>query len=505
MSGKYAKLKRDWSLRGWSDVPMVLSNCITGEVRQLNQKGFYVAESCDGNSDFDSLAYLPEHHAVLDELIKEGIAEACQDGDSIEPIQKYRKAENPCLRGIHWCVTGLCNLNCRHCYMESPSKRYGELPFEDMVRLVEQFERANVLQVSLTGGEPFLRKDILDIVALLAEKRIHLNQIYSNGLLITDNHLHIIKKLGFSPGFQISFDGVGAHDHMRGVKGIEARVIMAIRRVRAAGFPVVVATSIDRTNIDRLHETYTLMKDLAVHSWRISSPQKTGNWRGATTNVSMDKEMSMFLPLLERWSLDGKPFYIQLGGFFRGGPTPIEEAPIHNPPKLKGTVPIRSAAASTRYRSQPGSLESKPSMNGQETPNYTPENYDCASCRERLNLLPDGTLFPCPAYVDSTMQERMPNLLREDLSKVWAKSFLREIADMKKKDLFAKNPECAVCELFAKCGLGCRASALTETGDLMAKDPISCELWKNGYKKRFEELAIAATNSRKGDGGVESA
>jgi radical SAM protein with 4Fe4S-binding SPASM domain len=123
-----------------------------------------------------------------------------------------------------------------------------------------------------------------------------------------------------------------------------------------------------------------------------------------------------------------------------------------------------------------------------EWPGYTPESYDCAACREQPNVLPDGTLVPCPGYVDSIVQARMPNLLREDLSKVWASSFLRQIADMKKKDLFARNPECAACELFKECGLGCRASALTETGDLMAKDPLACELYKKGYKQPFRDL-----------------
>jgi radical SAM protein with 4Fe4S-binding SPASM domain len=90
--------------------------------------------------------------------------------------------------------------------------------------------------------------------------------------------------------------------------------------------------------------------------------------------------------------------------------------------------------------------------------------------------------------VDSILQARMPNLLREDLSQVWTRSFLRQIADMKKKDLFARNPECVACELFKECGMGCRASALTETGDLMAKDPLACEVCRMDYKKQFPDL-----------------
>jgi radical SAM protein with 4Fe4S-binding SPASM domain len=456
---RFAKLKKDWMLRGWSDVPFALVNWAIRDQRELKRRSFYVAECCDGKTDFDSLAFLPEHHVLLDKLIKEGIAEPCQEGDSIEDWQRYRKAENPRLSGIHWCVTGLCNLNCRHCCMEAATGRYGELLFEDMVRLIEQFERANVIEVSLTGGEAFLRKDLLDIIRLLAQKKIRLGEILSNGLLITEEHLKGIRKTGFSPVFQISFDGVGGHDHMRGAEGIEQGVIDSIQRVRAAGFPVVIATSIDKLNIGRLADTYELMKRLGVLSWSIVPPQELGNWRGTTTATSRDEEAEVCAPLLERWLRDGKPFSIQLALFFRSDQSRL-------------VASGRKAAEKT-----------------QDTPNFTPDSYDCGQCREQPNLLPDGTLLPCPGYVDSLLHERMPNLLREELSSVWAHSLLRHIADMKKKDLLDRNLECGACELFKDCGLGCRASALRETGDLMAKDPILCEVWKKGYKKRFQELA----------------
>jgi radical SAM protein with 4Fe4S-binding SPASM domain len=253
---------------------------------------------------------------------------------------------------------------------------------------------------------------------------------------------------------------------MRGTGGIESSVIEAIRRVRDAGFRVIVATCVDRMNAGRLTDTYDLMKGLGVQSWRIASPREAGNWRGTTTGLCLSEEAEACVPLMDRWLKDGKPFYIQLAGFFGGGRKPKGKAAAH--------------AGAGR----------------DERPEYMPESYDCGSCRERPNLLPDGTLVPCPGYVDSIMPERMPNLLREDLSEVWTGSLLREIASIRKKDLLARNPECAACEMFKECGVGCRASALTQTGDLMAKDPTACELWKGGYKKRFQELA---------DGGAERA
>ncbi len=452
---------------------MVIANPFTGDIRSINRKMFYVAMSCDGATDFDSLAFLPEHHDLLTALVNEGIAELCAEGDGIDSHQRYRKAPNPYLTAIQWCVTGKCNLHCRHCYMQSPSGRYGELPFEEMARLVGQFERANVLQVSLTGGEPFLRKDIGEIIALLAERRICLTCIYSNGLLITDDHLVSIKKNGFMPSFQISFDGVGTHDYMRGCQGTEAGVIEAIQRIESFGFPVVVSTSLDSMTVRQLMNTYELMRNLGVHGWRLASPQASGNWKSTTTALSMPEEALALYPLLDRWLADGRPFFLQLAGFFRG--EQLQENGF--------------AFGSTNLLA----------------PRHMPDSYDCALCREQPNLLPDGTLVPCPGYVDSTIQTLMPNLLSEELSAVWTNSFLREIADIKKKDLLAKNPECITCEFFEECGIGCRASAYWETGDLTAKDPISCELWKKGYKKKFEELAMAATNRGIGDGGVESA
>lgn len=444
---------------------MAVVNWTTGDQRQLSQGGFYVAKCCNGQTDFDSLAFLPHHHALLDKLIQAGIAEACGETASIETWQRYRKADNPHLTGIHWCVTGFCNLHCRHCYMEAPTGRYGGLPFKDLARFVDQFERANVIEVLLTGGEPFVRRDLMDILQLLAAKRIRVGEIYSNGLLITEKHLERIREIGFSPVFQISFDGIGHHDRMRGTDGIEQSVIDAIRRLRAATFEVVVATSIDKLNIGCLAETYKLIKQLDVQTWTIAPPLLLGNWRATTTGTLLDDEAAAYAPLLTAWLEDGKPINIHLAPFFRGyrsGAMPYSDSP-------ESEVAVAEAEV------------------GQ---NLTPESYDCYVCREQPNLLPDGSIVPCPGYVDGPLHDRMPNLLHDDLSAVWTRSLLRQIADLRKQDLLAVNPECISCSSFKECGLGCRASALRETGDLMAKDPVLCELWTTGIKKRFQEMAV---------------
>jgi DNA-binding YbaB/EbfC family protein len=406
---------------------------------ELTQKGFYVAEACNGRTDFSSLAFLPEHQAILHQMIQEGVAEECREGDSIEPWQAYRKADNPLLRVIHWCVTGRCNLKCRHCYMQAPAGRYGELPHETMLSLVEQFEQSNVVQVTLTGGEPFLRGDLPGIMAALARRGIWVNDIYTNGVLLTEETLGTIRATGLAPRFQISFDGLGGHEYMRGTAGIQKGVIEAIRKVRAAGFTVIVASCIDRVNVGFLGDTYNLLRDLDVQAWRIGAPLAMGNWRAATTDLSLAEQAQAYTLLLERWLNDGRPFELVLGQFLRAA---------------------RNAGPAA----------------GEPEASYTPESYDCGSCRENPNLLPDGVLLPCPGYVDSTLQDRMPNVLTEGLSKAWTESLLRSLADVRKGDLLARNEECRRCELFGRCGAGCRASALRETGILKQFERIELSM-----------------------------
>jgi radical SAM protein with 4Fe4S-binding SPASM domain len=160
---------------------------------------------------------------------------------------------------------------------------------------------------------------------------------------------------------------------------------------------------------------------------------------------------------LKRWLTDGKPFAIQLGGYFRHGGK--------NAPDPNKAVEV----------------------------GLSPDSYDCGACRERPYLLPDGVLLPCPGYTDTTLSDRMPNILKDGLSKVWRDSILRSIVNIQKKDLLVRNAECGCCDLFEECGMGCRASAVVKTGDLMTKDPVTCEMVKKGYIRRFQEVASSIT------------
>lgn len=56
-----------------------------------------------------------------------------------------------------------CNLRCEHCYI--PSHTCSGLPYEKVIDVLNQLRRLGTFELLLTGGEIFLRKDILDIIA----------------------------------------------------------------------------------------------------------------------------------------------------------------------------------------------------------------------------------------------------------------------------------------------------------------------------------------------------
>ena len=463
-SGRYAVLAADWQLRGYSDRPAVLVNWRTGATVPLSPTGAYVARSCDGATDFTSPFFLPRHHATLAQMLEQGMAAECATGTALDPRQRLRTAPNRFLRFVNWGVTGRCNLRCRHCYMEAPAARYGELPTETLFGLIDQFERANVVRVHLTGGEALLRRDFWTIVEELLRRRIGIHQISTNGLLLDDQSLARLRELGAAPIFHFSYDGVGTHDSMRGVDGVEAAALDVIRRTAAAGFRVAVTSSLDRETRAGILRTPEVLADAGVHTWHLDAPLPMGLWTGSDTELALDEQVAVCETILRRWLALGRPFRVTLCRLYSGSPPNDEE--------WATTSPGEAADGA-----EPGFAPGDP------------------HCRDLLNdvayVLPDGAFMPCLRFIGTPVQEEMPSLLDVDLSTVWEDQDLRARFTATKAQVRERNPECAACPEFGACGAGCWALGYAATGDRLGRDPLACVVNKSAYKRRLARIAVA--------------
>ena len=447
-------------------MPHALVNRDSGQVVVLDKSAFFVASMCNGENDFDLPIFLDRHYEARDKFLAADIIENVEVPTPILDSQKYRKAPSPFYKTLHWSITGSCNLKCRHCYLCAPEKKYGDITFSRITELVDEISEAGIMEVSITGGEPFVKKEIWDILALLAEKKIRISQIYTNGVMVSDSVLERLEKVlgpqfaknGLKPEFSLSFDGVGTHDDIRGIKGTELETIKAIERIVAHGFSVRIETVLYRKNVGNMIETLDLMSKKGVESWKISGVGDVGNWlkTEGTENLSIGETFDCYRNLLEHYIRTGRPLNIQMGGFYSCA---------------KGV-----AQNNTLYGQLTGKCDES-----------FLKKYSCNACRYIRYLLSDGTLLPCISMTGTAIHKNMPNIQDKTLSEALNDQNLWEIVSIKVGDLVKKNKECAHCEYFGKCNLGCRSCALTYNGSVFAKDPFTCYYWKNNYPEKIAQ------------------
>jgi radical SAM protein with 4Fe4S-binding SPASM domain len=95
---------------------------------------------------------------------------------------------------VIWELTYRCNFKCRHCYLPQSYRKKGELKTKEIFSILDQLKDIGCFYLGFTGGEPFMRKDILDI--LWYAKRCGLQIIiYTNGSLIDENIAKEIARL----------------------------------------------------------------------------------------------------------------------------------------------------------------------------------------------------------------------------------------------------------------------------------------------------------------------
>jgi len=165
---------------------------------------------------------------------------------------------------IHF-VTNRCNANCEHCFVDK--KDFNNELSLDEIRRMSKTMGNNLYNVLLTGGEPFIRKDLFEIVHnYFHNTKTESIQIPTNGLL-TDHIVKTAKEiLKDNPnkqlGVNLSMDGIGRdHDKIRGVKGMFKRMIktyneLFILEEENDNFNLNINVTVSHYNQDKLVSIY---------------------------------------------------------------------------------------------------------------------------------------------------------------------------------------------------------------------------------------------------------
>lgn len=129
-------------------------------------------------------------------------------------------------------LTKACNLKCPHCYVNAGCPLKDELSLEEVKGVLDQLAKMKIFYIFYTGGEPFIRRDIVEILRYTHRKKIGIS-ISTNGVLLNKKILEEIKDIPFNL-FQISLDGTERiHDSIRG-KGNWRKALRAIKLAKEA-------------------------------------------------------------------------------------------------------------------------------------------------------------------------------------------------------------------------------------------------------------------------------
>lgn len=173
------------------------------------------------------------------------------------------------LRLVAWELTNRCNLRCRHCRAaDAGEPAPDELNTKEALDLVEQIallrSKKAPLTLILSGGEPLVREDFLDIVRRAVERELRV-AVATNGTLLDEKMARTLKDEGVSR-ISLSLDGADAatHDAQRGLDGAYGQLCAAAARLREAGLPFQINTTLTTNNVDQLSDIVALVPDLGA-------------------------------------------------------------------------------------------------------------------------------------------------------------------------------------------------------------------------------------------------
>jgi Y-X(10)_GDL-associated radical SAM protein len=177
---------------------------------------------------------------------------------------------------VVWEITLACDLKCLHCGSRAGRKRPGELSTQECLQVVEHLARLGTREISLIGGEAYLRKDWTEIVRAIRSHDIYC-AIQTGGRNLTPKRLAAAKEAGLQ-GVGVSLDGLQPlHDKVRGVPGSFSSAVDTLKRVREAGLNFSVNTQIGAETMNELPALMDLLIELGVKQWQIQLTVAMGN------------------------------------------------------------------------------------------------------------------------------------------------------------------------------------------------------------------------------------
>ena len=328
---------------------------------------------------------------------------------------------------VQWHLTERCNLRCKHCYQSGSRGQEMSLPevrevVSEVAEMLTEWEGQYGITFSpsfnITGGEPFLRHDIFEILGIIRSRDFD-TYLLSNGVLIDKERAQKISDLKVR-GVQVSIEALEkVHEMIRG-KGSFSSAMRGVQHLLEAGITVTLNATLSDINADYFMDMIELASSTGVQRLGFSRLVPSGRGAGLLTNMlKKEKVKELYRSIL---SLRIKGLEIVTGD-------PIVSQMSSNGKEDGGSMPVGG----------------------------------CAAGLSGITLLQDGTITPC-----RRLSVPIGNVRKDSLREVWATS---EVL-MKLRDRKAYAGKCSSCRRWASCR-GCRAIAYAYSSSMGKKSFLS--------------------------------
>lgn len=318
---------------------------------------------------------------------------------------------------VGWAITNACNLHCIHCNMNSGIKCKNELTKEECFKVIDELKKNHVQRLTFFGGEPFIRKDFLEIVDYAFKSGMFIN-VTTNSLLLTDGIIE--NELYKFDLVRVSLDGPNPelHEYIRNQKGVFNKTIENIKKMVSNGVDVGVVTCISHKNMNDIEEMINLLKELKIKRWFLPLLSNAGRGNSISDEVLTPIEVKEFLIKLEELTKDA-PFIVNLD--------------------LPYSILLKN-----KNRNMKAS---------------------CPAAITEMAIFANGDVSPC-----CEIPVIGGNIREKSISEIWNNS--RVFKEFRDRSLI--KGKCGSCKYLINCG-GCRANAYIKYQDYLEGDDVC---WK---------------------------
>ncbi len=167
-----------------------------------------------------------------------------------------------------WELTMHCDQPCGHCGSRAGKPRANELDTTELLQVVDALARLKTREVSLIGGEAYLRDDLYQIIRAIRAKGMRVT-MQTGGRAFTREMAEQLRDAGLG-ALGVSIDGPARiHDRLRGNLGSHAAAIRALRHAREAGMVISANSQVNRLTAPCLEEMAAELQAQRVQSWQV--------------------------------------------------------------------------------------------------------------------------------------------------------------------------------------------------------------------------------------------